>query len=210
MTSVDPIDAIERSRLLVIIRRPDLDDAIVDALRDAGIKVIEISLVSERATQTIARWRERHSDLVIGAGTVTSADDAERAVEAGASFLVSPGLHPGVTESAQALGVPSIPGALTPTEIHACTLTGARLIKLFPASQLGPGYLHDLQGPFPDVRLLPTGGIDEANARDFLDAGAAAVAVGGAIVRPDADPETIEASARRLQNLLLTSNQGVA
>jgi 2-dehydro-3-deoxyphosphogluconate aldolase/(4S)-4-hydroxy-2-oxoglutarate aldolase len=204
----DPIAVIERQRLLVIVRRAHPEDWIPAALEAGGVRVVEISLAADGAVEAISRWRVGFERLVIGAGTILTPAHAAAAAEAGASFLVSPGLHPGVGDQARRAGVPYIPGALTPTEVHACMASGAPLVKLFPAARLGPGYVRDLRGPFPDLRLMPTGGVDESNARLFLDAGAAAVAVGGGLLASGATPDAVEAAARRLTALISEPDKG--
>jgi 2-dehydro-3-deoxyphosphogluconate aldolase / (4S)-4-hydroxy-2-oxoglutarate aldolase len=204
MSAQDAIAAIERFRLVAIVRLAEPGDAVVEALEAGGVRVMEISLVSSGALAAISRWRERFAHLVIGAGTVLTRADAARATTAGASFLISPGRHPEVSAHAEEAGVPYIPGALTPTEVHACASSGARLVKLFPASRLGSGYVRDLLGPFPGLRLVPTGGIEESNAREFLDAGAAAVAIGSSLVSESATPTAIQSAAARLTALTST------
>ena len=129
---------------------------------------------------------------VVGAGTVRTAVDARRAVEAGARFLVTPALVPEATqiiEAGHAAGVPVILGALTPSEVATADALGADIVKIFPARAFGPRYLRDLAGPFPDISLLPSGGVNAENARDFLDAGAVAVSAGTDVVPPDAVAE---------------------
>ena len=122
----------------------------------------------------------------------------ESAVTAGAQFLISPGLEPGVGAVARSAGIPYIPGALTPTEVRSCLAEGATLVKLFPAAPLGAGYVSQLLGPFPKLRLVPTGGIDASNASAFLHAGAAAVAIGASLVGRDSTYDSVHAAARRL------------
>jgi len=130
--------------------------------------------------------------------------DAEAAVAAGASFLVSPHLAFEVTEWAHEHDVLHVPGAFTPTELAAALDAGAELVKLFPAGRPGPGYVRDLLAPFPSARLVPTGGVDEGNAREFLDAGAVAVAVGGAL---GANGQASEQRARRFMELTSLSTR---
>jgi 2-dehydro-3-deoxyphosphogluconate aldolase / (4S)-4-hydroxy-2-oxoglutarate aldolase len=207
---IDPLAAIERTRLLTIIRADDPDDAIAEALVAAGVEVVELSLISQGALATLERWRARFPQLVLGAGTVLGADACERAVAAGASFLISPGLERTVAERARVAGVPYIPGALTPSEIRACLDEGASLVKLFPAAPLGAGYLRQLLGPFPRLRLMPTGGVDGSNAHAFLAAGAAAVAVGSSIVGPDSTYQSVNAAAAQLVGAIAAINQGEA
>ncbi|HWH20827.1 MAG TPA: bifunctional 4-hydroxy-2-oxoglutarate aldolase/2-dehydro-3-deoxy-phosphogluconate aldolase, partial [Solirubrobacterales bacterium] len=144
---------------------------------------------------------EAPADALLGAGTVLDAAGAEAAIDAGARFLISPGLAPAVSAVARDRGVLHIPGAMTPTEVAAALDAGAPLVKLFPAAHLGPGYVRDLLAPHPGVRLVATGGIGEGNATDFLDAGVAALAVGGALDRLT-DQRDLEDAARRLVRLV--------
>ena len=115
-----------------------------------------------------------------------------------------------MVEKARELGILQIPGAFSPTEVAAAISGGAPLVKLFPASTLGPGYVRDLLAPFPDARLVPTGGVDERNAREFLDAGAAALAVGSSLVSPadDRPDGNIAARGRRFRELISTHERG--
>jgi 2-dehydro-3-deoxyphosphogluconate aldolase/(4S)-4-hydroxy-2-oxoglutarate aldolase len=142
--------------------------------------VVEVTLDSPDADASIARLRER-GDVTILAGTVLTPDDVERAVAAGAEACVGPTFAPEVVARCLDLGVPVIPGALTPTEIDAAWRAGAAMVKLFPAAVVGPRYIRDLAGPLGPVPLLATGGIDAANAGAFLRAGAVAVAAGSAV-----------------------------
>jgi 2-dehydro-3-deoxyphosphogluconate aldolase / (4S)-4-hydroxy-2-oxoglutarate aldolase len=210
MSKGDPIELLERTRLLAIVRRSRVDDVIADTLARAGIQVIEISLESGDACGALARWRTRHPTLTIGAGTVTTADRAQRAIAAGASFLISPGLHPAVIEVATAAGVPYIPGALTPTEVDACALAGLKLVKIFPAARMGAAYIRDILAVFPTLRLIPTGGVDLTNGTEFLRAGAVALAVGNALVGPDTAPVELADRAREFTALVSTSPLGGA
>jgi 2-dehydro-3-deoxyphosphogluconate aldolase/(4S)-4-hydroxy-2-oxoglutarate aldolase len=115
-------------------------------------------------------------------GTVLQAEDAQSAIAAGAQFVVTPVVRPAVIGVCREQGVPSICGALTPTEVLAAHESGADMIKIFPARAVGPQYVRDLLGPLPGLRFVPTGGIDVSNARAYLDAGAAAVGIGGNLV----------------------------
>jgi 2-dehydro-3-deoxyphosphogluconate aldolase/(4S)-4-hydroxy-2-oxoglutarate aldolase len=142
----------------------------------------------------------REGDAVVGAGTVLEADQARRAVEAGARFVVSPACLPELGAVCRELSVPLFLGAYTPTEIVAARRAGATAIKLFPAAVGGPEYLKQLRGPLPDVPFVPSGGIDGQSARAFLDAGAIAVYAGSSLAPPDlvagGDHETIARRAR--------------
>lgn len=172
-------------RAVAIVRLHDAAPLVdvAQALVAGGIRAFEFTLTTPGALAAIERCRGVFdADVVVGAGTVLDTEDARRAIDAGAQFLVSPGVDMSVIGAARESGVLSIPGAMTPTEIVAAWRAGADVVKLFPARALGPRYLSDVLGPLPDVRLMPTGGIDATNAPDYLRAGAAAVAVGGALV----------------------------
>jgi 2-dehydro-3-deoxyphosphogluconate aldolase / (4S)-4-hydroxy-2-oxoglutarate aldolase len=178
------VDAIRAARLVAILRRADGVDARVARLAEAGVRVVEITLDSDDALGAIERARSR-GDVTVLAGTVREAAEVDAAVAAGAEAIVAPGLSPAVLERAAALGVPAIPGALTPTEIETAWNAGAALVKLFPARLGGPHYVRDLLAPLADVPLLVTGGVDATNARAFLAAGAVAVGVGSGLGSDD-------------------------
>jgi len=169
--------------VIPVVRCDSADVAIrvTDVLIDAGLPVAEITFTVPDAVDVIAKLARRRG--VIGAGTVTSAEQARAAIRAGAEFIVSPGFVPEVIEVAKAAGVTMIPGALTPTEILNAQRAGADLIKVFPIQSLGgPSYLRALRGPFPDIPLVPTGGVDLGNVAEFIRAGAAAVGVGSELI----------------------------
>jgi 2-dehydro-3-deoxyphosphogluconate aldolase / (4S)-4-hydroxy-2-oxoglutarate aldolase len=180
------VDALGRQPLMAIIRLGSPESALeaADRLATAGVQVIEFSLAAPGGLIAIKAARDllTERDVLVGAGTVRTEGDAAAALDAGAQFLVSPGVSPAVSEHARRVDVPYVPGAMTPTEVQTALDGGSPLVKLFPAATLGSAYVKDLLGPFPDVRLLATGGISSANAGDFMAAGAAAVAVGGALV----------------------------
>jgi 2-dehydro-3-deoxyphosphogluconate aldolase/(4S)-4-hydroxy-2-oxoglutarate aldolase len=176
---------IERGRLLAIVRLEPATAAVTAAreLAENGLGAIEFSLAIDRALDALrTSASELAATALIGAGTVRTVSDAEGAVAAGARFLVSPHLAWEVSAWAREHDVLHIPGAFSPTEVAAALDEGAPLIKLFPAGQAGPNYIRDLLNPFPEARLVATGGIHLDNARAFLDNGAAALAVGGALV----------------------------
>ena len=186
---MDAVERIRSERLVAIVRRvPDVDGR-VSALADGGFGVVEITLDDPAAPAAIERARSR-GDVTVLAGTVRRAEDVDVAASAGAQAVVSPGFVREVVERAAELGLPAVPGALTPTEVEAAWLAGAALVKLFPGSLGGPAYVRELLAPLADVPLLVTGGIDSTNARAFLDAGAVAVGAGSALEDP--------AEARRL------------
>ncbi|HZO34516.1 MAG TPA: bifunctional 4-hydroxy-2-oxoglutarate aldolase/2-dehydro-3-deoxy-phosphogluconate aldolase [Gaiellaceae bacterium] len=191
-----PISAIERirtERLVAVLRRVDDVDARVEALAAVGVGVVEITLDDPGALGAIARARGRR-DVTVLAGTVRTAGQVDAAVAAGAEAVVGPAFSASVVERAAALGVPAVPGALTPTEVELAWSAGAALVKLFPASLGGPRYVRELLAPLGDVPLLVTGGVDAGNARAFLDAGAVAVGVGSAL---GADPSALLRAVQR-------------
>jgi 2-dehydro-3-deoxyphosphogluconate aldolase / (4S)-4-hydroxy-2-oxoglutarate aldolase len=195
---------IETSRLIAIVRIDDSDAAIAAgrALVAGGVSVLEFSLAVTSAWTALSGLLDAPSaETLVGAGTVMNVDDAERAVAAGARFLVSPNLAHDVAECARRRGVLHVPGVMTPTELAVALDDGAELVKLFPAARLGPEYVRDLLAPFPAARLVPTGGIDADNARPFLEAGAAAVAVGGALTKAYRDNAELTRAARRFVEL---------
>jgi 2-dehydro-3-deoxyphosphogluconate aldolase / (4S)-4-hydroxy-2-oxoglutarate aldolase len=174
------LDRIRAEGVAAVLRRVRNVDAVVDALVAGGIRIVEITLDSDDALAAIERLRAR-PDLTVLAGTVRTPEDAEAAAAAGAEACVAPALAPETVTRCLDLGVPPIPGALTPTEIETARALGAELVKLFPGSLAGPGYVRDLLAPLAGVELLVTGGVDASNARAFLDAGAVAVGVGSAL-----------------------------
>jgi Entner-Doudoroff aldolase len=160
---------------------------------DAGIELVEVPAQGApglRALEaTAAAARERGT--VVGAGTVYTVEDAARAREAGAAFLVAPGLDEDTVEYAAANGVPYLPGVMTPTEMQRAASLGVGFVKLFPAGSLGPEFLAALRGPFPEMNFVAVGGVSSHNAQTFLDSGAVAVGVGGAL----ADAQEVRALA---------------
>lgn len=173
------------SRLIVVARaqRAEDYDAVLDVLVDAGIRSVELTLTTPGTFAHFPRLRERFGDVVdLGIGTVTSTDDLTRAIDAGATYIVTPITSTAFVEQATDAGVPIVPGGLTPTELFASWSAGASAVKVFPAGQVGPGYLKDLRGPFPDIVAVPSGGVDLAGAEAWLAAGAVAVSVGGPLL----------------------------
>ena len=174
--------AISVGRIIAIGRHlePDLVPSIGDALRTGGIRVFEITANGPSAFSAITALRQRFApqDLLIGAGTILDLEQAGRAVEAGAQFVVMPHFDAAIVEWAAARDVPVFPGAFTPTEILAAWRAGAAAVKLFPASAVGPTFVREMRGPLPDIPLIPTGGVTLENAPAFLAAGAVAVGIG--------------------------------
>ena len=177
-------------RTLAVVRAKAIPDAarLAEALAKGGIRTLELTFTTPDVTRHLRRAAETAGDhgAVVGVGTVMTAAQAREAIDAGAQFLVTPGLRPDVAAVAREAGVPISLGAMTPTEVATALDLGSEIVKIFPARQLGPQYLKDLQGPFPGIKLLPSGGVDAGNARGYLDAGALAVCFGTSVVPPAA------------------------
>lgn len=187
-TSVSVAESgIRDGRLIAIVRVPRLDDSLAaeltSTLVDAGVRALEFTLDSVGALPAISVARDvAGSRATIGAGTVLDAAQVERAAAAGAQFVVSPDVSPAVIARTLELGLLSLPGALTATEVRLAVTSGAHMVKLFPAMPGGVGYLRALRGPLSDVAFVPTGGVRVEDVPGFLDAGAVAVALGSALV----------------------------
>ncbi|MEA2275821.1 MAG: 2-dehydro-3-deoxyphosphogluconate aldolase / (4S)-4-hydroxy-2-oxoglutarate aldolase [Solirubrobacteraceae bacterium] len=195
-------DAIARGRVITIVRGEYSTAAVLgvgDALSEAGITAVEVTLNSPSALASITALSERHAEhqLTVGAGTVLDVASAQSAVDAGARFLVTPTTDPDVIGWAARRGVPIFPGAMTPTEILLAWSSGATAVKLFPASVCGPGYVRDLAGPLGDIPLVAVGGITAENAAAFLGAGVGAVGVGSWLIG-DAEPGGVRRRAASL------------
>ena len=175
---------IEQTGLVAILRfpRPDPLADVCHALAEAGVKVIEITFTVPRAHRVLEQVSDRLGDQVLlGAGTVLDGETARAALLSGAQFLVSPHFAPDVLDVALRYGVVCMPGAFTPTEVVRAWQAGADVVKIFPADVLGPGYLKALRGPLPQVRLLPTGGVNLETGPRFLQAGAFALGAGSSL-----------------------------
>jgi 2-dehydro-3-deoxyphosphogluconate aldolase / (4S)-4-hydroxy-2-oxoglutarate aldolase len=186
---VDVLAAIRSDRVVAVIRGERVADpaGLATTLAGAGIRAVEFTFTVPDALEAIKAAVA--SGAIVGAGTVRDERQARDALGAGAQFLVSPACLPEVARVAREGGVPVFLGALTPTEVDAALKAGSTAVKLFPAGIGGPRYLRDLRGPFPDVDFVPSGGVTEDNAREFLDAGAIAVYAGSGL----APPELVEA-----------------
>jgi 2-dehydro-3-deoxyphosphogluconate aldolase/(4S)-4-hydroxy-2-oxoglutarate aldolase len=182
----DVIRKVGEIGIIPVVRAASVEEAnrAVEAICAGGIPVVEITMTVPNAITVIRELVQRRGgDVLIGAGTVTNAEQAESCVRAGAQFLVSPGLSTSVLSVARVNNRLAIPGALTPTELMNAHELGARLIKIFPCGNLGgPKYLKSLKAPFPHAQLIPTGGVNAANAAEFMAAGAYALGVGADLV----------------------------
>ena len=196
MTIDEVIRRIEEVGIVPVVRAATVDEATraVEAICAGGIPVVEITMTVPNAVSVIREVAKQYGTRVlIGAGTVITAEQAESCLRAGAEFLVSPGLSAQVLSVARAAEKLAIPGALTPTELMSAHDHGARLVKIFPCGNVGgPKYLKSLKAPFPKADLIPTGGVNAANAAEFIAAGAFALGVGA---------DLIDAAALREGNL---------
>lgn len=185
----DVFEAIQTQRLIAILRLDNYAQAlaVTRALLAGGISLLEFTLTGAGAYEAIAAVRQEFAESVqVGVGTVLQEREVEEAVAAGAQFVVTPVVRPEVLAACRAQQIPSICGALTPTEAWNAHTAGADLIKIFPARVGGPQYLRDLLAPLPQLHVVATGGVSAENARVYLDAGARAVAAGGNLVSAQA------------------------
>lgn len=198
------LSPIEEDGVIAVVRLDDLSRAasLTEALVAGGVRAVEFTFTNRAAAAAITAAREALGDrALIGAGSVLDAETARIAILAGAAFVVTPTVSLPVIEMCNRYGVATTIGALTPTEILAAWQAGATYVKVFPASLGGPGYLRDVRGPLPQVKLVPTGGVDVANAGHFIRAGAAAVALGsnlvdaGSVASEEWDTITVRARA---------------
>lgn len=195
------LERLQAERLVAIVRAPEADDAVRvgRTLFDAGIRLIEVTLTTRDAFTAIDTLRNfAPDDALVGAGTVLTTIQSRNAVEAGAQFLVTPGL----TEAVIGAEVPVLAGAYTATEAYIAMAAGATAVKLFPASAGGPAYLKALRDPFPTMPLVPVGGVTIDLVPAYLIAGAVAVGVGGPLTGDAVRGGSLEALADRARAFL--------
>jgi len=171
--------------VIAVIRMEDASQLIkvAEALKEGGVYNIEFTMTIPGALRVMSQVADRLGDeILLGAGTVLDGETARAAILAGAQYVVGPNLNLDLIEVCHRYGKIVIPGTLTPTEILTAWEAGADVVKVFPAGIMGPGYLKDIRGPLPQVRLLPTGGVTLENAGAFIKAGAVAIGVGGNLV----------------------------
>ena len=194
---------IERVGLIPVLRAKSIAQAhaVVEAMIKGGVTIVEVTMTVPNAVHLLRELKKEHPSLLLGAGTVTTAKDAEMTIEAGAEFIVSPSLHTEVIALTKAHDKLSIPGALTPTEIITAHRAGADYVKVFPCSAMGgASYLKSILAPFPHLKLIPTGGVTIKTAEEFIRAGARALGVGSDLVNlaaiDEGKPELITEAAR--------------
>ena len=202
------VQIIEKGGVVPVVRLPDLAGAVglAQALLDGGVTAVELTMTSPGALEALSLLRERvaafaDGEAALGMGSVLNADMAAAAIENGAQFVVAPTLDLPTVSHCVERNIPVMPGTFTPTEIQTAWLAGAAVVKVFPATKLGPSYFKDVLAPLPHLKLMPTGGVGLENAGDFVRAGAVAVGVGSALVRKDwvaeGDWEALTEQARR-------------
>jgi 2-dehydro-3-deoxyphosphogluconate aldolase/(4S)-4-hydroxy-2-oxoglutarate aldolase len=175
-------DLFEKAPIVGIVRNLSMEAVkhILPVYRAAGLTTIEITMNTPGAADIIRyALANEQEGLNIGAGTVCTKEDLQEALDAGAQFIVTPVLNKKVIKSCVKKGVPIFPGAYTPSEIYSAWSLGAQVVKVFPATALGPEYIKDLRGPMNQLKLLPTGGVGLENMNEFLRAGATGLGIGG-------------------------------
>lgn len=164
-----------------ILRGIDADffGSLMDAAFESGLQAIEVTMNTAHAEAIIADQRPRVPEgRFLGMGTIRNLDEAKRAIDAGAMFMVTPNMDPAVIEYAGMHNIPVVAGAMTPTEVYNAWSAGASMVKVFPCGPLGPGYIRDLLGPFDHIPLVAVGGVNRANLHAYFEAGAKAIGVG--------------------------------
>ncbi|SER14738.1 bifunctional 4-hydroxy-2-oxoglutarate aldolase/2-dehydro-3-deoxy-phosphogluconate aldolase [Piscibacillus halophilus] len=185
MNKVKDLERLKSSGVVAVLRRVPKAKLfpLVETLISAGVNVLELTVDSEDSYQSIKELREQFSDqALIGAGTVLTTDEANQAIDAGAQFVFSPSFNEEVVKLSVEREVISIPGVMTPTEMVKAHQAGADVVKIFPASAVGPKYLKDLQGPLGHIPMIPTGGVNVDNTASFIRNGAVAVGIGGSLI----------------------------
>ena len=186
MSRVEVIKQIKETGVIPVVRATSADEAMraIDAIREGGISVLEITMTVPGAVKVIEEVAARYGkDALVGAGTVLDPETATSCISAGAQFVVSPALNLLTIARCQVHDVAVMPGALTPTEVVQAWTAGADFVKVFPAGAVGgASYLKALKAPLPQIELVPTGGVSLITAADFIHAGAAALGVGTDLV----------------------------
>jgi Entner-Doudoroff aldolase len=192
MVPVDFATVFARCAVMAILRGhgPERTVELARTAWDLGIACVEVPVQSPQTREALAATvrAAQGRDVVVGAGTVTSPERVRESLAAGAAFTVAPGVDETVARASLDAGLAHLPGVATASDIQRALALGLTWLKAFPAAQLTPAWLAAMRGPFPEVSFVATGGVDSRNARAFLDAGAGAVAVGGALERPDELP----------------------
>jgi 2-dehydro-3-deoxyphosphogluconate aldolase/(4S)-4-hydroxy-2-oxoglutarate aldolase len=205
MSRLEVVQGIEASGVVAVIRMKEADKlrAVIDALLEGGVRALELTMTVPGAIGLIEKLaRDVPGEFLLGAGTVLDTETARQVILAGARYIVAPVLNVDVIKLCHRYDVAALPGCFTPTEILTAWEAGADVVKVFPATALGPGFFKDVRGPLPQVKMMPTGGVTLANAGEWIKAGAVAIGVGTALVDAKAvasgDFKQIAANARQL------------
>lgn len=186
MSKAEILKQIEELGLVPVVRASSADEAmqVIEAIRAGGVNVLEITMTVPGAVRVIEKVADKYgSDVLVGAGTVLDPETARACLLAGAQFIVSPALNLDTIAMCHRYSAPIMPGVLTPTEVITAWTAGADIVKVFPCGSVGgASYIKNLKGPFPQVKMIPTGGVSLATAADFIKAGAAALGVGTDLV----------------------------
>lgn len=203
------LELIRCDRIIAVVRTDSAEVLrdVVEALIVGGVSIIELTLTIPNAIQAISDIQDQFAGRVLlGAGTVLSAEEVRKCIQAGAQFIVTPVIALDVIDQARKMKVPVMAGAYTPSEIFSAQQFGADIVKLFPADNLGPDYLKAVHGPFPNIPIMPTGGVDLQNANEFLNAGAVCLGIGGQLVDAKAIKEgnfkKLTALARQFRSIV--------
>lgn len=204
MNKTEILNIILKEKLVAIIRLKKQSEVaqVLKALVEGGIKVIEITTNTPGFLDEIESARKLYPNALIGAGTVTSPKLAIDSISAGSQFLVTPNTDPEIVKTAHANKVPVLMGALTPTEISLAEEAGADVVKLFPSGDLGLGYFKSVKGPFSNVKFFAVGGINLANAQEWLDAGVLGLGLGGSLAKPIKSSEEYEETVQRAKKFV--------
>jgi 2-dehydro-3-deoxyphosphogluconate aldolase / (4S)-4-hydroxy-2-oxoglutarate aldolase len=205
MNRSETVQAIEACGVVAVIRmrEPEKLRAVVDALAEGGVRALEVTMTVPRAIQMIEQLAPTlPKGFLVGAGTILDPETARLAILAGAQFIVGPVFRPEVIGMCHRYDIAAMPGCFSPTEILNAWEAGADVVKVFPATALGPSFFKDVRGPLPQVKLMPTGGVSLDNAGDWIKAGAVAVGVGTALLDAKAiaagEYSVITANARKI------------
>ena len=186
MDKAEIIKQIEELGLVPVVRASSSDEAmqVIEAIREGGVNILEITMTVPGAVRVIEKVADKYgSDVLVGAGTVLDPETARACLLAGAQFIVSPALNLDTIEMCHRYSAPVMPGVLTPTEVITAWSAGAAFVKVFPCGSVGgASYLKNLKGPFPQIKMIPTGGVSLKSAADFIKAGASALGVGTDLV----------------------------
>jgi len=215
MSKYNPINIIQKEGIIAVVRADSCDDAIQlsKACFAGGIRVIEITFTVPKANHAIqALIKDYFSEgMVVGAGTVLDIDTARLAINAGAMFIVGPNFSQEVAGICKAYDVPYFPGCMTITEMINAVHAGAEIIKLFPGSVFGPSYVKAVHGPLPNMKIMPTGGVNLDNVIEWFKNGVCAVGVGGELTRPykDGNYEAVTENAKAFYTKIQSYLKGV-